>query len=129
MLAQTQEWPKVKLNTAPRVEVPLWQVWPTIQGQAAAKRAMIIAAAGGHNVLLVGPPGSGKTLMARGVRELLPSLSEAEALTVTKIHSVGGHLPIGQAMITARPFRQPHHTASVAALVGGDGFQSQASYR
>jgi magnesium chelatase family protein len=98
---------------------PPWNIWPTIQGQGAAKRAMTIAAAGGHNALLVGPPGSGKTMLARGLRELLPPMGEQEALMVTRIHSVGGHLQSGQALIAERPFRQPHHTSSVAALVGG----------
>lgn len=103
-------------HAAPQLE---WNVWPSIQGQQAAKRAMIIAAAGGHNALLVGPPGSGKTLLARGLRELLPPMSEQECLMVTRIHSVGGHLRNGQAFVVERPFRQPHHTSSVAALVGG----------
>ncbi len=112
-------WPAYTGPTAHQRLTPSWQTWPTIQGQQAAKRAMTIAAAGGHNVLMVGPPGSGKTLLARGLRELLPPMSEAEALMATKIHSIGGQLPTGQAMLTERPFRQPHHTSSVAALVGG----------
>jgi len=93
--------------------------WPTIRGQLQAKRAMIIAAAGHHNVLMVGPPGAGKTLLAKATAELLPSLSELEALAVTKIHSVAGLVRADQPLITARPFRQTHHTASVASLIGG----------
>lgn len=112
-------WPSIVRQAPGSLPAPTWSVWPTIQGQGAAKRAMTIAAAGGHNVLLVGPPGAGKTLLARGLRELLPPLSEPEALSVTKIHSVGGHLPPGESMIRERPFRQPHHTSSVASMVGG----------
>ncbi|MBI3572831.1 MAG: YifB family Mg chelatase-like AAA ATPase [Candidatus Kerfeldbacteria bacterium] len=96
-----------------------WDIWPTIQGQTQAKRAMTIAAAGHHNVLLVGPPGSGKTMLAQSVAELLPPLSMAEALTVTKIYSVAGQLPRSLLHQVSRPFRQPHHTSSVAALIGG----------
>lgn len=96
-----------------------WQTWPIIQGQAQAKRAMVIAAAGHHNLLMIGPPGSGKTMLAQGLRELLPPLTEPEALDVTKIHSVAGQLLPGVGLIRARPFRQPHHTASVASMIGG----------
>lgn len=117
--AGTQRW-RTGPTTSRRVSVTQpYHLWPTIVGQTAAKRAAVIAAAGGHNVLMVGPPGSGKTLLARGLSELLPPLTEPEALAVTKIHSVAGLLDQGQGMVTERPFRQPHHTASVAALVGG----------
>ncbi len=112
-------WPTHHHRPSAILSEPPWRVWPTIIGQTAAKRAVLIAATGHHNVLMVGPPGSGKTLLARGLRELLPPLSEAEALDVTKIHSVAGLLEPGQSLVTERPFRQPHHTASVAALVGG----------
>lgn len=90
-----------------------------IKGQEHAKRALEIAASGGHNVLFSGPPGSGKTLLARALPSILPPLNLDEALEVTKIFSVAGFLPLDQALITERPFRSPHHSASSAALVGG----------
>ncbi len=89
-----------------------------IRGQNVAKRALEIAASGGHNVLLIGQPGSGKTLMARSYPTILPKLSENEILEVTQIYSVAGLLRQGQ-IITQRPFRSPHHTSSHVALVGG----------
>jgi magnesium chelatase family protein len=90
-----------------------------VHGQALARRALEIAAAGGHNVLLVGPPGSGKTMMARRVAGILPPLTFDEALEVTSIHSVAGLVPPGAGLVTERPFRAPHHTISDVALVGG----------
>ena len=90
-----------------------------VRGQLMARRALEIAAAGGHNLLLVGPPGAGKTMMARRVSGILPELSFEEALDVTAIHSVAGLLPAGAGLITDRPFRAPHHTISNAALIGG----------
>lgn len=89
-----------------------------VKGQRSAKRALEIAAAGGHNVLMIGPPGSGKTLMARCMPTILPDMDFFEALEVTRIHSVAGVLP-ASGLLTERPFRSPHHTASHASLVGG----------
>jgi magnesium chelatase family protein len=90
-----------------------------VQGQLLARRALEIAAAGSHNTLLVGPPGAGKTMMARRVGGVLPSLSFEEALDVTSIHSVAGLVRPGAGLLSTRPFRAPHHTVSDVALVGG----------
>lgn len=89
-----------------------------VKGQRSAKRALEIAAAGGHNVLMIGPPGSGKTLMARCMPTILPDMDFSEALETTRIHSVAGTVP-ANGLLTERPFRSPHHSASHAALVGG----------
>lgn len=94
--------------------------WLQIQGQERAKRAAVVAASGGHNILLEGPPGAGKTLLARGLRALLPPLLGDELIDVVKIHSVAGTLKPHQPIDTiSRPFRNPHHTASPIAIVGG----------
>lgn len=96
--------------------------WPDladVRGQEHAKRAMEVAAAGGHNLLMTGPPGSGKTLLARSLPSILPEMTPDESLEVTKIYSVAGLLPAGSPLVDRRPFRSPHYTISNAGLVGG----------
>ena len=90
-----------------------------IKGQEQVKRAFEVSASGGHNLILVGPPGSGKTMIAKRLPGILPPMTMEEALETTKIHSVAGQLPKGIPLVTMRPFRSPHHTISDAALVGG----------
>ena len=90
-----------------------------VKGQKIAKRAMEIAVAGGHNILMVGPPGAGKTMIARCIPSIMPDLTFDEALEITKIHSIAGELDLKKGVVCSRPFRSPHHTASTVALVGG----------
>ena len=90
-----------------------------VMGQPLARRAMVIAAAGGHNVLLIGAPGTGKSMLAKRLPGILPPLSRDEAVETTKIYSIAGQLPKGRGLITSRPFRSPHHSASAVSLAGG----------
>lgn len=92
-----------------------------VKGQENVKRALEIAAAGGHNAILIGPPGAGKTMLAKRLPTILPPLTLHEALETTKIHSVAGKLPGNASLVAQRPFRSPHHTISDVALVGGGG--------
>lgn len=90
-----------------------------VKGQEAVKRALTVAAAGGHNILMLGPAGTGKTMMARALPGILPPLTPEEAITITRIYSSAGRLPPGQGLVRTRPVRTPHHTASSASIVGG----------
>ena len=99
-----------------------WQTVPDfadVMGQPLARRAMVIAAAGGHNALLVGAPGTGKSMLAKRLPGILPPLTREEAVETTKIYSIAGQMPKGRGLITTRPFRSPHHSASAVALAGG----------
>ncbi len=115
------EAPAYKSEDAPQDSPPLSAVTDLshIKGQEHVKRALEVAAAGGHNMIMCGPPGSGKTLLARSLPSILPPMTNEEALEVTKVYSVSGLLPLDTPLVRQRPFRAPHYTISSAGLVGG----------
>ncbi|MDH4066267.1 MAG: YifB family Mg chelatase-like AAA ATPase, partial [Acidobacteriota bacterium] len=115
-----REWPQAPSPSRPAPQAPEASIdLAEVGGQAFARRALEVAAAGGHNLLMIGPPGAGKTMLARRLPTVLPPLAFDEALEATAIHSVAGLVPPGGSLLGERPFRAPHHTVSDAALVGG----------
>jgi magnesium chelatase family protein len=114
--------PRAEATSAAPADLSPMPDFADVKGQETARRALEIAAAGGHNALLIGPPGAGKSMMAQRLPSILTPLTPAEALDATRVHSVAGRLPPGAGLLRRRPFRAPHHTVSDAGLVGGGTF-------